>query len=98
MRSNSDPPYRRKSIYSVAHEYDRRMIVVQPSKRIERHQTVPPADEDHAGLGLLDELVVGEQLQDFPRIHLFRGEMLKLRKWISLLPPQSGHHEVQASS
>ena len=63
------------------------MIVVQPSKRIERHQTVPPADEDHAGLGLLDELVVGEQLQDFPRIHLFRGEMLELRKWISLLPP-----------
>ena len=60
------------------------MIVVQPSKRIERHQTVPPADEDHAGLGLLDELVVGEQLQDFPRIHLFRGEMLELRKWICL--------------
>ena len=65
------------------------MIVVQPSKRIERHQTVPPADEDHAGLGLLDELVVGEQLQDFPRIHLFRGEMLELRKWISLLPPRT---------
>ena len=66
------------------------MIIVPPSKKVDRHQTVPPADEDHAGLGL--------GLQDFPRIHLFRGEMLELRKWISLLPPQSGHHEVQASS
>ena len=90
MRSKSDPPYRRKSIYTDAHEYDRRMIIVPPSKKVDRHQTVPPADEDHAGLGL--------GLQDFPRIHLFRGEMLELRKWISLLPPQSGHHEVQASS
>ena len=31
MRSKSDPPYRRKSIYTDAHEYDRRMIIVPPS-------------------------------------------------------------------
>ena len=98
MISKSDLPHRRKSIYSDAQEYDRRMIIVPPFKRVERHQTVPPADEDHARLRLLDVLVVGERLQDLPRIHLFRGEMLELRKWIGLLPPQSGHHEVQASS
>ena len=74
------------------------MIMSPPSKRVERHQTVPPADEDHAGLRLLDVLVVGERLQDLPRIHLFRGEMLELRKWISLLPPRSEHHEVLVSS
>ena len=98
MISKSDPPYSRKSIYSDDKENIRRVIMSPPSKRVERHQTVPPADEDHAGLGLLDVLVGGEQNQDFPRIHLFRGEMLELRKWISLLPPQSGHREVQASS
>ena len=74
------------------------MIMSPPSKRVERHQTVPPADEDHAGLRLPDVLVVGERLQDLPRIHLFRGEMLKLRKWISLLPPQNGHREALVSS
>ena len=73
---------------------DRRL----PSEREEWHKAVPSVDKDHPGLWLLDVLVVGERLQDFPRIHLFRGEMLELRKWISLLPPQSGHHEVQASS
>ena len=98
MISKSDPPYSRKSIYSDDKEYVRRMIIVPPSKRVERHQTVPPADKDHAGLRLLDVLVVGERLQDFPRTHLFRGEMLELRKWIGLLPPQSGHHEVLVSS
>ena len=98
MISKSDLPYRKKSIYSDTHEYDRRMIILPPSKRVERHQTVPPADEDHARLRLLDVLVVGEWLQDLPRIHLFRGEMLELRKWISLLPPRSEHHEVLVSS
>ena len=73
MRSKSDPPYRRKSIYTDAHECDRRVIIVPPSKKVDRLQTVPPADEDHAGLRLLDVLVVGERLQDLPRIHLFRG-------------------------
>ena len=98
MISKSDPPYSRKSIYSDDKEYIRRMIMSPPSKRVERHQTVPPADEDHAGLRLLDVLVVGERLQDLPRIHLFRGEMLDLRKCVSQLPPQSEHHEAQASS
>ena len=98
MISKSDPPYSRKSIYLDDKEYIRRMIMSPPSKRVERHQTVPPADEDHARLRLLDVLVVGERLQDLPRIHLFRGEMLELRKWIHLLPPQSGHHEVLVSS
>ena len=82
MISKSDPPYSRKSIYLDDKEYIRRMIMSPPSKRVERHQTVPPADEDHAGLRLLDVLVVGERLQDLPRIHLLRGEMLELRKWI----------------
>ena len=78
MISKSDPPYSRKSIYSDDKEY---MIMSPPSKRVERHQTVPPADEDHAGLRLLDVLVVGKRLQDLPRIHLFRGYMLESRKF-----------------
>ena len=76
MISKSDPPYIRKSINSDE-EYIRRMIMPPPSKRVERHQTVPPADEDHAGLGLLDVLVVGERLQNLSRIHLFEGKCKK---------------------
>ena len=53
-------------------------IMPPPSKRVERHQTVPPVDEDHAGLRLLDVLVVGERLQNLSRIHLFEG---KCKKW-----------------
>ena len=77
MISKSDPPYIRKSINSDDKEYIRRMIMPPPSKRVERHQTVPPVDEDHARLGLLDVLVVGERLQNLSRIHLFEGKCKK---------------------